>query len=75
MPTEIEAKVEQIKQNKPVQLPKPAQSDVKFIEQSKDEAKIGVGLDSMVKAFKDIGSKIDDVFKGIRFVNLVDIDQ
>jgi len=48
---------------------------VKFIEQSKDEVKIGVGLDSMVKAFKDIGSKLDDVFKGIRFVNLVDIDQ
>lgn len=40
---------------------------------SKDEVKIGVGLDSMVKAFKDIGSVIDGVFKGIRFINLEDI--
>ena len=73
MPTEIEAKVEQIKQNKNVQLPKPAASDVKFISESKDEAKIRVGLDSMVKAVKDVGDKIGDFFKNIRFVNLEDI--
>jgi hypothetical protein len=29
----------------------------------------------MVKAFSDIGSKLGDVFKGIRFVNLEDIQQ
>jgi uncharacterized protein YjdB len=45
---------------------------VKFISESKDEAKIGVGLDSMVKVFKDVGDKIGDLFKNIRFVNLED---
>ena len=46
---------------------------MKFISESKDEAKIGVGLDSMVKVFKDVGDKVGDFFKNIRFVNLEDV--